>query len=101
MKRDGVRRSAPSSAAWKIALLVAATGAVSASVLSLRAQRLHHAHVATAALDEARELERTIERARVDIARLSAPDRVRRLVDQREAAMGPLLPPASMQGAAR
>jgi len=82
----------PTPTAWKIALLAVAAGAVSASVLSLRAQRLHHAHVATAALDEARELERTIDRARLDIARLSTPDRVRRLVNDRDPSMRPLLP---------
>jgi hypothetical protein len=80
-----------SSTAWKIAFLVVATGGVSATVLSLRAQRLAHAHVATGALDEARELERTIDRARIDIARLSSPERVRGLIAERETPMRPLL----------
>lgn len=85
------RPRASTSTAWKIAFLIVATGGVSATALSLRAQRLAHAHVATAALDEARDLERTIDQTRVDVARLSSPDRVRRLLEERETPMKPLL----------
>jgi len=72
-------------AALKLAFLIAATAGVSAAILSARAQRLAASHAAAAALDEARELERAIDRARLDVARLSSPDRVQRLIDERRA----------------
>ena len=79
------------SASLKLAFLILATSAVSAGVLSLRAQRLQAAHIATGALEDARSLERTIDQARLDIARLSSPERVRRLVDAAGRPMAPLI----------
>lgn len=75
----------------KVAALIIATGAVSAEILASRAQRLRSAHAATQALDEARAIDRTIEQARFDIARLSSPDRVRSLLEQDQREMAPLL----------
>lgn len=75
----------------KVAALVIATGAVSAEILASRAQRLRAAHAATTALEEARAIDRTIEQARFDIARMSSPDRVRLLLEQDQREMAPLL----------
>ena len=78
---------------FKLVYLVLLAGAVSASVLSLRAQRLEAAHVTTGALDQARRLDRAIEMARLDLARLSAPERVERLVRASGTPMAPMLTP--------
>ena len=87
--RPGARR--PNQTALKVAALIIAAGAVSAEILASRAQRLRAAHAATAALEEARAIDRTIEQARFDIARLSSPERVRAMLEQQERTMEPLL----------
>jgi hypothetical protein len=92
------RHRPATSTAWKIAFLIVVTGGVSATVLSLRAQRLAHAHIATGALDATRELDRAIDRTRIGIARLSSPKRVRGLLEEREGPMTPLLAPRRSGG---
>ena len=87
--RPGARR--PNQTALKVAALIIAAGAVSAEILASRAQRLRAAHAATAALEEARTIDRTIEQARFDIARLSSPERVRAMLEQQDRTMEPLL----------
>ena len=87
--RPGARK--PNPTAFKLAALVIATGAVSAEILASRAQRLRAAHAATAALEEARAIDRTIEQARFDIAQLSSPQRVRAILHQQQLQMEPLL----------
>ena len=87
--RPGARR--PNHTALKVAALIIAAGAVSAEILASRAQRLRAANAATTALEEARAIDRTIEQARFDIARLSSPDRVRAMLEQQEREMEPLL----------
>ncbi len=77
--------------ALKLAALIIAGAAVSAEILASRAQRLRAAHAATAALEEARAIERTIEHARADIARLSSPERVRAIIEHENRDMIPLL----------
>lgn len=79
------RPPASRDAALKLAFLVVTAAGVSAAILAARAQRLAASHAAAAALDEARELERAIDRARLDVARLSSPDRVQLLIDARRA----------------
>jgi len=95
--RPGARR--PNQTALKVAALIIAAGAVSAEILASRAQRLRSAHAATTALEEARTIDRTIEQARFDIARLSAPDRVRAILQQRPQPMQPLFAPSDDRSA--
>lgn len=95
--RPGARR--PNLTALKVAALIIAAGAVSAEILASRAQRLRAAHAATTALEEARSIDRTIEQARFDIARLSSPDRVRAILEQQAQPMQPLLAPRADRNA--
>ncbi len=85
----GARR--PNQTALKVAALIIAAGAVSAEILASRAQRLRAANAATTALEESRSIDRTIEQARFDLARLSSPERVRALLEQDHREMAPLL----------
>ena len=83
--------SESSATARKLAFLILTAGAVCATMLSLRAQRLDAAHRATAALDRARALERTYDDVTLEIARLTTPDRVRALLDDSDTDMQPML----------
>jgi len=85
----------PRDAALKLAFLIITAAGVSVAILAARAQRLAASHEAAAALEEARDLERSIERARLDLARLSSPERIQTLIRERQETEGlaPLVSP--------
>ena len=64
----------------KLAILVLATAATAAGLLSVRQQRLQTVHDTHRAVQEAAALDRTLWEMRAELARLTAPDRVEQLI---------------------
>jgi len=65
----------------KLAILVLATAATAAGLLSVRQQRLQTVHDTHRAVQEAAALDRTLWELRAELASLTAPDRVEQLLE--------------------
>ncbi len=74
----------------KLIVVVVLAAGTSAALLSVRQQRLEAVHEMAAAVERAAEIDRKLWTVRLEIARLSSPARVERLVAMSE--LGPWVP---------